>query len=80
MPPQEHAKYQQETTRSKKGGMPGAAPRQMEDRLRRCVTAADVAVDYFFATFEADAFGAAAAAFAAAKVTLWAVFCPLFTM
>ena len=36
------------------------------------VTAADVAVDYFFATF-----GAAAAFGAAARVTLWAVFCPL---
>ena len=69
-----------ERFRTKKGGVPGAAPRQMEDRLRRCVAAADVAVDYFFATFAA-VFGAAAAVFAAAaKVTLWAIFCPLFSM
>ena len=58
----------------KKGGVPGVAPRQMEDRLRRCVAAADVAVDYFFATFFADA------AFGAARVTLEAILWPLSSM
>ena len=59
----------------------------MEDRLESCVAAADVAVDYFFvpvvavgvladADDVADFFGVAAA-FAAARVTLWAILWPL---
>jgi len=68
----------------KNGGTPGAVPRLMEDRLRRCGAAADVAVDYFFVPFavpaglaEATCFGAA---FAAARVTLWAILWPLSSL
>jgi len=70
------------TRAKKKGGCLVRHP-AYGDRLRRCVAAADVAVDYFFATFPGvfDAAGAfaAAAVFAAASHTL-AIFCPLFSM
>jgi hypothetical protein len=69
----------------KNGGTPGAVPRLMEDRLRRCGAAADVAVDYFFVPFalvagfaEATCFGAAA--LAADRVTLSAILWPLSSL
>src|SRR5947207_5238409 len=65
----------------KKGGVPGAVPRQMEDRLRRCVAAADVAVDYFFVAFAVPAGLAEATCFgAAARVTLSAILWPLSSL
>src|SRR5947208_10372229 len=65
----------------KKGGVPRAVPRQMEDRLRRCVAAADVAVDYFFVAFAVPAGLAEATCFgAAARVTLSAILWPLSSL
>ena len=48
-------------------------PAPREDRLDALLQQPTWRVDYFFATFAA-VFGAAA------KVTLWAIFCPLFSM